>query len=329
MPDITPILKSFVDPVHLAIRIEREYGLRGVRCQLIKATMRDVYDVRCNGPDGRFIAALYPAHAVEEYVQAEMTVIEQSHAAGIATARPLLRSSGEHMVPLVLPEGRRCLVLFDYIGGEPFPRQPTAAQISAYGAALAALHEALERVATSLARPRWTRSLLIDKPLAQIAQVLNLHTGAIDLLRQSAETLGERIGELPETLPAFGLIHGDVIPSNAILGQGGRLHLIDFDLCGYGWRIYDVATFFNEIGYWGMGEDAENAFLAGYETLRPLASAEKAMIPILGAARCIWALGNAAAHVDTWGSHLYLGARVVEGELNSLRRNLARLAAGG
>jgi Ser/Thr protein kinase RdoA (MazF antagonist) len=52
-----PILTSFFDPEALAARLEAAYGLQHVRCQLITATLRDVYLVESHV--GRHILIIY------------------------------------------------------------------------------------------------------------------------------------------------------------------------------------------------------------------------------------------------------------------------------
>ena len=52
-----PVTKSFLDAEALAERIEHEYRLVDVRCQLITATMRDVYLVTSD--QGRYVLFVY------------------------------------------------------------------------------------------------------------------------------------------------------------------------------------------------------------------------------------------------------------------------------
>lgn len=328
MSDGAAILKSFIDPSDLASRISAATGLQGVRCQLIKATMRDMYQV--SSDQGRIIAALYPQRPQladqAAVIQAELHVIEHLHAAGIATARPLPLNNGAHLLPLTLPEGQRYLVLFEFVAHQSaFPRQPSLAHIQAYGALLAQVHSALDTLTATLERPHWTQQQLLDDPLAAFANAIPPQAAIAAELEAAAAVLRPHLAALPQTAPAFGLVHGDVIPSNALLRPDGALCLIDYDLCGLGWRTMDIATFLNEAAYWQMGTAAEDAFLAAYEAHRPLSTQERASLPVLGAARNIWALGNSAAHVNTWGSHIYFSDRVIAGELQRLRQHLAQL----
>lgn len=324
MNDSPAILKSFIAPVALAQHIEHVYGLAEVRCQLIKATMRDMYDVRTT--DQRFAAGLYryrPQGLAS--IRAEIQIIQHIHKAGIATARPIPTKSGNWLTALSLPEGTRYLVLFEWLTGEPFPRQPTSAQIQSYGTQIGRLHTTLDMLPIPLQRLHRDADMLLAQPLAHLRKILHLPTETLTEIEEATRLLSEQLTRLPIDTPQFGLIHGDVIPSNALMYDNNALQLIDFDLCGYGWRMMDVATFLNEASFWSMGDAASEAFMAGYQAQRPISDAERRWLPLFGAARNIWTLGNAASHVNIWGRHLYLSEHVITGEMTSLRAHLSRL----
>lgn len=321
MANTVPIIKSFIQAKYLADLIGRDYDLQGVSCQLIKATMRDVYLVQTNTE--QYIACLYNLEQ-ENHIQAEVDFIHYLAKLGIQTAEPVAQENGDYLLPVEMPEGRRYLVLFNYVDGKPFSRYPEMKDIAAYGKTLAQLHITADAITKKLARPKHDISYLLDKPLKQF-ELASRRIDILEELQRASNFLRDELENLSQETPTYGLIHGDVIPSNALISADDSLHIIDFDLCAYGWRMYDVAMFLNEAAFWGMGDGAEKAFLAGYESLRPIPDAEKATIPLFGAIRTIWALGNAAAHINTWGSHLYLSNRVVDGMMQNLRDNLAKL----
>ena len=64
----------------------------------------------------------------------------------------------------------------------------------------------------------------------------------------------------------FGLIHADMVREN-ILIDGSSLAIIDFDDCGFGYRLFDLATALiknrSELDY----QDLQAAILNGYKTL--------------------------------------------------------------
>tara|TARA_Y100001934_G_scaffold283537_1_gene404119 strand:- start:6236 stop:7294 length:1059 start_codon:yes stop_codon:yes gene_type:complete len=67
----------------------------------------------------------------------------------------------------------------------------------------------------------------------------------------------------------YGLIHADLIPENILVNKGS-IRLIDFDDCGFGWHLFDLAT----ITFFFYGEPQFNcikdAVLRGYQQKRKL-----------------------------------------------------------
>lgn len=323
MASVLPILKSFVQPEALAAQISEAYGLEVVRCQLIKATMRDVY--RVESDQGRFIATLYNhAESVPALVFAEQvfTNFLMRKDAPVITALPT--RDEQYVLLLPFPEGSRYLALFPFVRGNPMSRRPQLRQVTRYGEAVAHIHQAADAYRGPLTRPVYQTKRLLWEPLDILQETLAEQLGSWKELQYVAEYLASQLQHYSTRRPTFGMIHGDVIPSNVLFANSG-LTVIDFDLCGYGWRMYDVASFLNEAAFWEMGSAAEEAFLEGYASVLPLSEADRAMIPVMGAVRSIWALGNAAAHVNTWGYTPYLTDQVINGLLQTLRGNLDRL----
>jgi hypothetical protein len=69
---------------------------------------------------------------------------------------------------------------------------------------------------------------------------------------------------------------------------------------------------------------ARTVKLSTGDLLMPIASPEGIRYLVLFE-YIIWTLGNAATHVNIWGSHIYLSNKVIEAELHSLRRNMLQI----
>lgn len=85
--------------------------------------------------------------------------------------------------------------------------------------------------------------------------------------RAHARTTLERFGTGEDR---FGLVHGDFLPENLLLGDDGVITLLDFDDCGRGWHLFDAAT---ALIMPAMGDDFDavrDAFVAGYRSVRAL-----------------------------------------------------------
>lgn len=88
----------------------------------------------------------------------------------------------------------------------------------------------------------------------------------------------------------YGLIHADLVFENILTGADG-IRVIDFDDCGYGWYLFDIATsiiFLHGTGHYAV---AKEALIAGYRQVRPLTDEHLAWFPVLMMARATTYLG--------------------------------------
>ena len=78
----------------------------------------------------------------------------------------------------------------------------------------------------------------------------------------------------------FGLIHSDLRLSN-ILMDGATAQVIDFDDCGFGWFLYDLASALTFIEDDPQVPALIDSWLGGYAEVRPLEEADLTEIPTL------------------------------------------------
>jgi Ser/Thr protein kinase RdoA (MazF antagonist) len=87
-----------------------------------------------------------------------------------------------------------------------------------------------------------------------------------EFISKEAKQLMESIGKGPD---AFGMIHSDLYPEN-VLFKGGRAFPIDFEDCGYGLWMWDIAI---ALCTWAWGNDWEqmrDSFWEGYSQIHKL-----------------------------------------------------------
>jgi Ser/Thr protein kinase RdoA (MazF antagonist) len=82
------------------------------------------------------------------------------------------------------------------------------------------------------------------------------------LIRKLRE-VQQAVGQGSET---FGLIHGDLHQGNYLFHQG-QVRAIDFDDCGYGYYLYDMAVTLSEVNWRESTPALRNSFLAGYRSV--------------------------------------------------------------
>jgi Ser/Thr protein kinase RdoA (MazF antagonist) len=105
------------------------------------------------------------------------------------------------------------------------------------------------------------------------------------------EIVQERVGEIAERLGTdrgvFGLIHADLIFPN-VLFQRGEACAIDFDDCGFGYFLYDLAILLDRIEMRADYPALRAALLDGYRQVRPLAREHEAHLDLFVLARWVF-----------------------------------------
>src|SRR5262249_23657795 len=134
---------------------------------------------------------------------------------------------------------------FSYAPGEPVtPPQQTESLARAYGRAVAALHAATDDFSSTHQRFALDLDFLLAKPLDVVQPYLAHRPVDWRSLRALAPAVTERLASLQARGLDRGVCHGDAQGGNAHITPDGTITFFDFDVCGSGWRAYDVAVFF-------------------------------------------------------------------------------------
>jgi Ser/Thr protein kinase RdoA (MazF antagonist) len=93
----------------------------------------------------------------------------------------------------------------------------------------------------------------------------------------------------------YGLIHADLVRENVLVDgdtlRFPHLRFIDFDDCGFGFRLFDIATTLLKNLDEADATDLESALLHGYRQIRPLTEADLAALPLFIVLRALTYLG--------------------------------------
>jgi Ser/Thr protein kinase RdoA (MazF antagonist) len=114
-----------------------------------------------------------------------------------------------------------------------------------------------------------------------------------DEVRIRFDAVGTRLAEVMPEVGGVGLIHADLHLGNALFHRGG-VRLIDFDDCGFGARLYELA-----VALWELRERPDypvyrDALVAGYRTRRSIDVARlDDFIALRQVAFCLWYTGMA------------------------------------
>ena len=201
-----------------------------------------------------------------------------------------------------VPEARQVDVV-DWIEGEQLGSveeglQGTAEEIRArfetLGGVMARMHNHVSqwRAPQGFTRHAWdVDGLTGDEPFWGRFWDLPALTGRQrDVMVRVRDGLRAQLTELGTAPDIYGLIHADLVFENVLAGADG-IRVIDFDDCGFGWHLFDIATSIIFLHGTGHFAPAKEALVAGYRQNRPLPDEHLAWFPVLLMARATTYLG--------------------------------------
>ncbi len=269
-----------------------------VACHLLLPSMNDTYLLTTR--DEHHIVRVYRTRwRTVSDIAYELDLLIHLAAKGVSVSVPIAARDGSLCHPLPAPEGTRYLVLFTYAKGRHMPWAEEKHSHLA-GRMLAMIHAASDDFVSRHARRSLDLEYLIDRPLAAIRPFLAHRPGDWTYLEGVAARLRDRIATAAAAGLDWGVCHGDFGGGNIHLFGTDTLTVFDFDLCGPGWRAYDiagvqdVATGPNQAEIW-------DSFIEGYTQVRSLAAADLAAGPLFRVTRHLFRLGLQADNVPDWG----------------------------
>jgi len=284
------------------------------RVQLLLHSENATYEVA--GPQ-HLVMRLHRPHYHEKIeIASELAWLSALNEAGMVVPRARKGLDGELIQWVELPGLEpRHVVLFDWIEGrEPSPDQDLNASFVRLGAITAQLH----RHSRNWLRPawfkrmRWNHATMLGENAHwgrwQDAPYLDAQGQA--LLTEVMTRIGARMAKYGESEQRFGLIHADLRLTNLLL-QGEHTRIIDFDDCGFGWFMHDLAAALSFFEHHLDALDWTRHWLNGYHREGELSAADVDILPDLIIQRRLQLLAWTGTHRGTPQAES-LGAQWVE-----------------
>jgi Ser/Thr protein kinase RdoA (MazF antagonist) len=198
--------------------------------------------------------------------------------AGLPVPEPLRTTGGKLSTAAAsphVPEPRVCSVL-RWMDGRVHSAAPRPVHLRRLGSVMARLHNHAAQWALppGFARIRWDWETFFGDTMVyggiNAADVWDLIPG--DLRRQFdqvAANLARVMTQLGGGADQAGLIHADLHLDNALFWHD-EVRIIDFDDCGFGYWLYDIAVSLWELRHRDDYEQFRTALIEGYTQHRPL-----------------------------------------------------------
>lgn len=279
------LLSHIKDHYEIPEPVSFQYFLRGMNDTYILITEHTKYVFRVYRADRRN----------NSEVSFELDLLNYLSEEGISVSVPIRKKDGTFITEFLVSEGVRYGVMFSFAHGNEKPIHAVGDSYL-FGKSVAQIHKTSDGFHSEHARNNLDFEHLIEKPL----KVIKLHMGHrqedYNFLYHLAMRLKEQLSIFEEELD-WGICHGDLHGNtNVAFTEDGKLTHYDFDICGYGWRAYDIAEFrlAREIHSGGNKEEIEKlweSFLNGYRTVRNISESDLQAVPIFVALRQLWLFG--------------------------------------
>jgi len=293
------VTRSFIAADSLAELIDEEYDLGArVSCKLFSKLLRnqdnDHYLVQAG--DKQYVARIYQLgrhleRAESDYLY-ELDWLRFLRGQGLPVSYPIQRRDGGLLGRLDAPEGPRYYALFSLAVGRPMQRD-NQEQLFSLGVNMARIHKASNSFKTEQHRQPMDLAFLVDRPVERLTRFWeHSRVQDLDIILLSAQEAKEELLALlrdeDQAEDSWGPIGGDFHHASVYFADDNHPTFFNFDLCGPGWRAYDIAAFLQNANLFERGEEYAEAFFAGYYSERPLSRGEHAAISPFLTIRRIW-----------------------------------------
>jgi len=308
---------SSVSPQELIQKVLPEYGIGNVvDCLFWGRGANDNYVVSTD--ESRYSLRIYrhQIHTRDE-IDFEVAALNHLHNEGFPVAFPIALKSGGYITEIAAPEGIRYVLLTAYAEGEQ-PKYDSPDDFVLTGKSVANLHQSTDGFRTHHKKRDIDLKAFTHDCFKSIEPHLSHRPEELLQLTQFLETASKAIQQVSVDEMDFGFCHGDVHGGNAHLHEGVLRHF-DFEECGLGFRVFDLATF-----KWGAVLDAApperwSSFVEGYESVRKISAADLELVDTFVLLRHIWLIAFHMRNASDFGGEL-LSDRYIDRQWKNLRR---------
>ncbi|WP_207515510.1 phosphotransferase enzyme family protein [Longitalea luteola] len=317
-----PVVCSTLSATHLAVYLQQQYGLgTATTCRLIRAAINHAYLVT----DGmhKYVFRIYSLHwRSETEIAEEIRLLQLLQENDIPVSYALPDQQGNRIQQIPAPEGIRFAVLFSYAKGEKVMNYSEALHCK-LGAIMARMHTITRDLPVQ--RVKYDHKVLLTDPFQLIRQYIDLETEEMRFMQHAQKQVLRSFLNAPVHLLRKGVVHLDIWFDNLHIYNNEDITLFDFDFCGNGWLLLDIAYYVLQL----VNTEREpepfqrklESFYKGYESITPVPEAEKQLIPFASVGLYIFYLGVQCSRFENW-TNSYLNENYLKRYINVFVKRL-------
>lgn len=296
-----PVVCSTLSATHLSKFLQQQYNLgTATTCRLLRAAINHAYLVT----DGmhKYVFRIYSLHWRSDIeIAEEIRLLQLLKENDIPVSYAIPDPQGNYIQPIPAPEGMRMGVLFSFAKGEKLLSFSETLHYK-IGEIMARMHQVTHNL--SLQRVQYDPKVLLIDPFELLKQYISVDTEEMQFMQHAQQHLLQQYQNVKEYPFRNGIVHLDIWFDNLNIHNNEEITLFDFDFCGNGWLLYDIAYYILQI----FNTEREDAiyqlklehFLKGYESITPIPEAEKQMIPAASLSIHFFYLGVQCQRFENW-----------------------------
>ena len=302
--EIVPVSDSTIDAKYLGKIIQNKYGLSvNTECKLFRTGINHSYMITDGSLQYVFRIYSYNWRTKEEILEELNLLI--SLKGKLSISFPIADRKQNIIQPFQAPEGVRYGALFSYAKGKKI-RVLSTTMLEQIGEWMGTFHQ--KTAEQKLERIDYNANTLTTLPYSHAKIHFRESLEEMVYLKKVDQLIASTFEKAASYHFKKGIVHLDIWNDNMHIVDDG-ITVFDFDFCGNGYQVLDVAYFMTQLFHAEHNrevyESKVTTFLKKYESFNFLTKEEKEFIPYAGIAIWMFYLGVQSRRFDNW-SNIFL-----------------------
>jgi Ser/Thr protein kinase RdoA (MazF antagonist) len=239
-----PVVCSTLSATHLGRYLQQQYHLgAGTTCRLLRAAINHAYQVT----DGmhKYVFRIYSLNwrsGIEITEEIRLLQLLKEHDIPVSYAIP--DPQGNYIQQIPAPEGMRLGVLFSFAKGEKVLSFSEALHFK-IGEIMARMHRVTHEL--SLQRIQYNPQVLLHDSFELLKQYISIDTEEMQFMQHAQQYLLQQYDNVQAYPFRNGIVHLDIWFDNLNIHNNEDVTLFDFDFCGNGWLLHDIAYYMLQV----------------------------------------------------------------------------------